>query len=72
MGIYRGKGGTVSNNSFEKIKASSIATHQAEDFLITDNRIENSDCVQVQVRNSNDIKVRNRNELIICCKDNGF
>ncbi|UWD95651.1 right-handed parallel beta-helix repeat-containing protein [Bacillus velezensis] len=55
----RGKGGTVSNNTFEKIKACPIATHQAEDFLITDNRIENSDCVQVQVRNSNDIKVVN-------------
>ncbi|MEC2196040.1 right-handed parallel beta-helix repeat-containing protein [Bacillus velezensis] len=55
----RGKGVSISNNTLEGIKACPIATHQAEDVLITDNRIENSDCIQVQVRNSNDVRVVN-------------
>ncbi|KXZ22395.1 right-handed parallel beta-helix repeat-containing protein [Bacillus nakamurai] len=55
----RGKGVTISNNTLERIKACPISTHQAEDVLITDNRMENSDCIQVQVRNSNDVRVVN-------------
>ncbi|WP_342497426.1 right-handed parallel beta-helix repeat-containing protein [Bacillus sp. FSL K6-2861] len=55
----RGKGVSISNNTLEGIKACPISTHQAEDVLITDNRIENSDCIQVQVRNSNDVRIVN-------------
>ncbi|WP_437132726.1 right-handed parallel beta-helix repeat-containing protein [Bacillus atrophaeus] len=55
--MVRGRGATAKNNTIGNSSNCAIATHTAEDVFIAKNKIENSDCIQIQVRDSSDVKV---------------